>query len=302
MTQVKKILYQNTYKVLKIEYKYTLSYILEIMCQVTSIISRIFFQKKKRLDIVFYSSSCKMVAISSKILVFSLWLSLLAHLPVPTVKWDCCKLCMAGTVVRAHTKHHIWIDNVWRSPFSSHRIYEQRNFCLLCQENPTVMYCYCFMLFVPKDMRSSDWKMLHCTTLLPRMKRCSSFRVTVWCSVTSSSHWTSYLLEQTTWNSNSTFWLLQCNVYAHEMYDSRKKVASSHTVSISMYILWNSFSGQLTSHFEDLLAATISKPDGSWQVIDPCFPYTPSNARKTKHKNSARNCCYFKGTPAKGNV
>jgi hypothetical protein len=31
MTQVKTILYQNTYKALKIEYKYTLSYILEIM-------------------------------------------------------------------------------------------------------------------------------------------------------------------------------------------------------------------------------------------------------------------------------
>lgn len=31
MTQVKTILYQYTYKALKIEYKYTLSYILEIM-------------------------------------------------------------------------------------------------------------------------------------------------------------------------------------------------------------------------------------------------------------------------------
>lgn len=103
MTQVKSVLYQNTYKALKIEYKYTLSYILGIMSVRWPPSQTVhFFRKKMRLDIAFSSSSFKIVAISSKILVFSLLLSLLAHLPVPTVQWDCCKLCMAGTVVRAH--------------------------------------------------------------------------------------------------------------------------------------------------------------------------------------------------------
>jgi hypothetical protein len=36
-----------------------------------------------------------------------------------------------------------------------------------------------------------------------------------------------------------------------------------HPIHISMDILWNIFSGQLTSQFEDLLAATNSRPDGS---------------------------------------